>query len=602
MEDDIGEDMNQVLKEAFNKEAQIYDETTSYLLFDYNQMLTNIIEAIEFKSSDVFSILDVGCGTGNLLSLLRKRFPNAVIYGLDFSTDMLEIAQSKHIERINYVNADLFNIKESTLPFFDVIISSYVFHNFHIIDEHKDAMAVLNQMLSVDGMLIIGDLIDPGNAFNRKKKNKKLIAQMQSHNIPERDILKWLCTLELEDSPLTVQNNIDILSAVGYEDIHAHVFNNSYSAIFTGRKQAESIQIKQELLYYGVQPNTCSKELFVQQNPNNITKTGNTGIFLTIDGLDVLVGFKNSINNVSPYEFVKHGEDFSLLKFGRDIPISVNVIKMPDWVFKDITVNNKPEVFSNYFLYEGHGFIHLAYKACSFNTDEKCKFCSVERRDYRCDNTAESICEALDQVLDFIPEDIEICLGGGTYKPFSENVKYFKKIASFIRGKGKTNPIWIEMIPPSIPEIQELIEAGATSFGFNIEIWDDQTRSRICPGKSAVSKEHYIESCKYVAQTLGVDSIGSCLIVGLDNKQSISEAIDILLELGIQPCILQYKDYDTNLGDYCIPSSMQRDFYELSRETAEKAMQRGMFFVNSQGCLKCNCCTIMHDMQKTLIH
>ncbi len=48
----------------------------------------DIINEISFSPSDV--ILDIGCGTGNLLSILKNRAPESTIIGLDFAFKMLQ--------------------------------------------------------------------------------------------------------------------------------------------------------------------------------------------------------------------------------------------------------------------------------------------------------------------------------------------------------------------------------------------------------------------------------------------------------------------------------------------------------------------------------
>jgi len=48
----------------------------------------DIMNKILFPPSDV--ILDVGCGTGNLLSILKNRAPESTIIGLDFAFKMLQ--------------------------------------------------------------------------------------------------------------------------------------------------------------------------------------------------------------------------------------------------------------------------------------------------------------------------------------------------------------------------------------------------------------------------------------------------------------------------------------------------------------------------------
>lgn len=592
--------MDTLLQNTFNNEAAIYDETTQYLILDYNSVLKQVVQQINVKKTAKLNILDVGCGTGNLLMLLRKEYSYANLYALDFSEDMLNIAKAKRIPNVKYINADLNDVESLDLPYFDVIIASFVFHNFKLEEEHRQAMNVLNKMLSVNGRLIVADLIDPGLSAKRKMHRRKLVKQMRAHNLQNAEIMRWLITLEEEDTPLTVQQNIDILHKSGYVDVHANVSNDSYSAIIVGRKKTDIIQVKAELISNGVQPNHLSKELYLAQNPKNITKTGNNGIFLTLNGLDVLVGINHTTNEQSPYIFAKREKKFILSKYGSPIDLEVRPIIMPDWAFTPIESGIPEDCFSNYFVYEGHGYIHLAYKSCSFSDDEKCKFCSVKRRTESNDNDVDAICFALETTLPAIPDDVHICLGGGTYLPVKENIAFFKKIIQVIRKHGKRNPIWVEMIPTETSYIQELIDAGATSFGFNIEIWDDARRLQICPGKSRIAKGVYLQACKYVVESLGPDSVGACLIVGLDSRENTMIAIDKLLEYGIQPCVLMYKNYDTDLGGYVVPESYQRDYVFLSNYAAKRANDLGMYFSNSQGCLKCNCCTIMHDLQMQL--
>jgi S-adenosylmethionine-diacylgycerolhomoserine-N-methlytransferase len=66
-------------------QSQIYDLTRWTFLFGRKR----VIRKIPVLSSDVKTILEVGCGTGRNLIALANRFPNATIVGLDISEDMV---------------------------------------------------------------------------------------------------------------------------------------------------------------------------------------------------------------------------------------------------------------------------------------------------------------------------------------------------------------------------------------------------------------------------------------------------------------------------------------------------------------------------------
>ncbi len=591
--------MDDILKYTFDNEATKYDETAQYLLLDYDFMLEQVVHNVDFSEEEHFNILDLGCGTGTLIKKIRAYYPNATIYALDFSKEMIEVAQNKNIKDIHYIIANMFELDNVNLPCFDVIISSFVFHNFHSINEHEDIFTLVHKRLAVNGKFIIADIIDVDDVFQKKKNQKKLICLMREHGLTNDLIAKWLGILQVEDSPLPISTEINLLRDNDFEMIHTNTYSNN-NAVFVAIKKLNLVQLKAELLFSGVKSNDFVKELYTFQNPQNIWKTGNNGIFISINELVVLVSINHKTNHNSPYEIIRDGDEIILTKYGSKLQVNVKPLEFPNWFFSKIPeLENKP--FSNYFVYEGTGFLHLAYKNCSFSNKEKCLFCSTKRRKDKDESNLNEICTVLSRVIHQIPNDVQICLGGGTYMPLEENVEYFSTIIRCIRKYNTEIPIWVEMIPPKLEDIERLINDGATSFGFNIEIWNDEIRKKICPGKSKISKEHYIEACKFTLKKLGANRVGCCLIVGLDSYESIKEAIDILVKEGIEPCLLPYKVYNrANLEGVEVPVSYKYDFYRLSKYVSQVAHENGIIFNENQGCLKCSCCTIMHDLQNVL--
>lgn len=120
--------MNELLKNTFNNESEIYDSTTQYLLLNYNNSLKQVVEKIGKDPSDSFSILDLGCGTGNLTKMLRDAYPNAIIYALDYSPAMLRKTREKNIANVEFVQCNMFDMMEEHLP-----LSITLFHRMYFI-------------------------------------------------------------------------------------------------------------------------------------------------------------------------------------------------------------------------------------------------------------------------------------------------------------------------------------------------------------------------------------------------------------------------------------------------------------------------------------
>ena len=586
--------MDEILKKSFSNEAQIYDETTQYLLLDYDAMLQDIVRNIPHQKDDEFILLDLGCGTGNLLRLISNNFPNAILYGLDFSANMLDIAKTKCLpnDRIKFVEMDMFDLGKSSLPYFDVIVSSYVLHNLHNKNQYEDIVRLINEHLVFNGTFILADLVDLQDAHKHTEYIAKLVSQMRKHNLTDEEIIRWIGILECEDSPLPLNETIHVLNRTFFTDLNINEYHQSASTIVKA-KNNNLITLKLELLFCGVQKNDIADEVYAKQNPQNIWKTGNNGIFISLDNkYDVLVGLNHQSNALSPYRFSRQGKSYKLIKNEHVLNVAIDIMQIPEWAYKQVGSEN----VSDYFVYEGGGYLHLAYKGCSFDEKQKCKFCSTSRRESSADHSAEEISNILSAVLKEIPDDVHFCLGGGTYLPFSENVEYFKTIIKCIRDNGKTNPIWVECIPPSIEDIDALIDEGATAFGFNLEIWNNEKRKSICPGKSKVSRDYYLKACRHILEKCGPNKVGSCIIVGLDDRKSVVQSIEALTNLGIIPCILPYKDFGT--GNFSVQGYVTYDFYWLSKYAASFSTRNDIEFQKSQGCLKCPCCTVIHDIQK----
>ena len=97
----------------------------------YKQLsIREFTKAVKIYETDPFdSLLDVGCGTGPVVELLAKKYPEKHFIGLDITPAMIEVAQSKGLSNAEFMVGDAEN-----LPFgdgrFDAVLCSNSFHHY----------------------------------------------------------------------------------------------------------------------------------------------------------------------------------------------------------------------------------------------------------------------------------------------------------------------------------------------------------------------------------------------------------------------------------------------------------------------------------------
>ncbi|MBF0299711.1 MAG: GNAT family N-acetyltransferase [Oligoflexia bacterium] len=174
---------------GFDEWAQTYDENLKedkFPFFGYKKVLFSLIELI--KPTKDLTILDVGIGTGTLASDLAQN--GCLIYGIDFSKEMLEKAKSKIpngiFEQVDISKEYLGSFSNQK---FDRIISSYFFHHLDTNQKIDFIQKAIKNNLNANGMIIIADV-----GFESKQEYES--AQINFKNNWDEDE-HYLCAEEL---------------------------------------------------------------------------------------------------------------------------------------------------------------------------------------------------------------------------------------------------------------------------------------------------------------------------------------------------------------------------------------------------------------------
>ncbi|ADR19677.1 bifunctional demethylmenaquinone methyltransferase/2-methoxy-6-polyprenyl-1,4-benzoquinol methylase UbiE [Calditerrivibrio nitroreducens] len=156
------EEKSKQIQKMFNNIAPKYDLLNRLLSFRrdvyWRKKSINLLNI-----SDGMTILDLACGTGDMIIQLRKKIKDVNIIGADFSKNMLDIARQKGVMN------PLINADAHYLPFkdgsFDRIMIAFGFRN---VVNKEIGLKELFRVLKPGGILCILEFSQPeGKIFSK---------------------------------------------------------------------------------------------------------------------------------------------------------------------------------------------------------------------------------------------------------------------------------------------------------------------------------------------------------------------------------------------------------------------------------------------------
>ncbi len=130
--------------------ADKYDKlwVQKYSLKPTRAYISEALDDINYKN---IKILDLGCGTGELISELMQKFSNAEVTGIDFSEKMLEISNKRNpsAKHIKMDTAELSKLEGK----YDLVVCT---HSLPYYKEPKNVFKELHRVLKRDGRILVG--------------------------------------------------------------------------------------------------------------------------------------------------------------------------------------------------------------------------------------------------------------------------------------------------------------------------------------------------------------------------------------------------------------------------------------------------------------
>lgn len=144
-------DHSRLMDETYRYQRLFYDVTRKYYLLGRDHLIR------ELNAKPSARVLEVACGTGRNLAKIRKRYPEAKVYGFDISEQMLVTARSKlgsgvPLAQGNACDFDpvaMFGVED-----FDHIVLSF---SLSMIPDWQNALAEATRHLAPGGQLHVVD-------------------------------------------------------------------------------------------------------------------------------------------------------------------------------------------------------------------------------------------------------------------------------------------------------------------------------------------------------------------------------------------------------------------------------------------------------------
>lgn len=167
------QDAKKLSKRTFDRQAAYYDEraTTGVSKFP-KKSYPFVLEKVRELSPK--RLLDLGCGTGEMLRLLRQMDQDVELAGIDLSSNMIAKAKEKGIPNAVFLEGDAEHLPYPS-SYFDMVCCVQSFHHY---PNPLKALAEGKRVLRPGGVFVLCDMYVANPVF-RWAENKFLLRALR---------------------------------------------------------------------------------------------------------------------------------------------------------------------------------------------------------------------------------------------------------------------------------------------------------------------------------------------------------------------------------------------------------------------------------------
>lgn len=350
--------------------------------------------------------------------------------------------------------------------------------------------------------------------------------------------------------------------------------------------------LKAELLCYGLRLDKTAFMKISSENPQTLERTLVHAMHIIINGVIINVCATEQFCKLSPY-LLTYNNNYILWKDSKEIGI-VDFIELPCWCNEYLYGYR----IGDYLRPHSYECISCSpITKCGYYTLGKaCKFCSLNN--YSLQNKAEEMIDPqilahmIFKVLSY--KDYELNFSAGTVLTEDKSAYYYINVLHELKKMNlkKFPYISIELTPPDKDYyIEALVDCGVTALIMNIEIADEVLRKNICPGKSEIPLERYVDTMRKAVLMLGKGNVSSVLLAGIQPVEDIISMGKELMKIGVIPTIMPFKPLDDcAMRNY--KTTNPKELLYINTKLEKELLRNGMNPRSQHGCTRCGGCSL----------
>ena len=239
------------------------------------------------------------------------------------------------------------------------------------------------------------------------------------------------------------------------------------------------------------------------------------------------------------------------------------------------------------------------YWACG----EACKFCGIELSLKSDATIEEKNAQQMSEVIAVAKKEgrcNHMTLTSGTDENIDKGAKRYIELLKGIKKDYPKLPLHVQIEPlEELSYINELKEAGADTIGIHLEIFNQNIRNVITPGKARISYELYKINWKHALEIFGKNQVSSYFLTGFgESLEDFILGVEDVISLGVIPFITPVRSIPGRENLFTITSDKMVEIYT---KTAKLMKEFGVNPLKSKaGCVRCGGCSAINEAYKTI--